>query len=199
MIKQNIFKNYKVLLVTFFAVMISSCNYSGYFRKTTKDFVKLDAPLENVLPKITVIVPEHQGKDGKALEVIVGETFKGKAEYKSNGETHELEYAMLNQHAVEGNKYIITVLSYNFGGTGRFYYLTGIDKTTLKSVYEVFLGDRVRIMSLKLRGTKKDTVDINYMDRKQRRAFSENPNQIKRINLSWLVGPPAAPQKFMDD
>ncbi len=64
--------------------MIYSCN-----QNPGDDFVKLDAPLEEVLPRITVIVPEKQDKDGKALEIIVGKTFKGKTEYLlSDGETH---------------------------------------------------------------------------------------------------------------
>ncbi|MYF98314.1 hypothetical protein F4212_04150 [Candidatus Poribacteria bacterium] len=188
---QTIFNDYKVLLVFFFAVMISSC--------ATKNFIKLDAPLEEVLPEITVIVPEQHDKDGKALEVIMGKTLKGKAEYLSDGETHELEYALLNERVVEGNKYIITVVSYNFGGDGTFYYLTGIDKSTLKSVSELFLGDRVSIISLISRGTENDTVDIRYMDREQRKAFSENPHHIPHSCIAWVVGPPAAPQKFLEN
>lgn len=157
---------------------------------------QLDAPLEEVLPRITVIVPEKHGKDGKPLEVIVGEKLKGKAEFMSEGETHELEYALLNEHVVEGKRYIITVVSYNFGGDGPFYYLTGIDKSTLKSVSELFLGDRVKITSLTSRGTEKDTVDIKYTDREQRKAFAENPHHIRHSGIAWLVGPPAPPQSF---
>lgn len=190
---QTILNDYKVLLVFFFAVMLSSC--------AAKNFVKLDAPLAEVLPRITVIVPERQDKDGKPLEVIIGKTLKGKVEYLSDGETHELEYALLNEHVVEGKKYIVTVVSYNFGGEGRFYYLTGIDKSTLRSDGEVLLGDlgdRVKIISLISRGTEKDTVDIRYTNREQRKAFAENPHHIRHFIISWVVGPPAPPQSFIE-
>ncbi len=170
---QTILKTYKALLVFFAAVLILSCN-----QNPGDDFVKLDAPLKEVLPKITVIVPGEQDKDGKALEIIVGETFKGKAEYLiSEGETHQLDYSVLNQHAVEGNRYIYTVVSYNLGGSGTFYYLTAIDKSTLKSVSEVLLGDRVQITSLELSMPRSDTVKITYKDREQGTAFTENPDK----------------------
>ena len=70
---QIILKIYKALLVLFTAVLILSCN-----QNPGDDFVKLDAPLEEVLPRITVIVPEEQDKDGKALEITVGEHLKVK-------------------------------------------------------------------------------------------------------------------------
>ena len=160
------------------------------------DYVKLDAPLEDVLPRITVIVPEKHGKDGKPLEVIIGKSLKGKAEFMSDGETHELEYTLLNEHVVEGKRYIVTVVSYNFGGDGTFYYLIGIDKSTLKSVSELFLGDRVRGIRLRLRDVEKDTVDITYSDREQRKAFAENPHHIRHSGIAWVVGPPGPPQSF---
>lgn len=178
---QTILNDYKILLVLFFAVMISSCN-----QNPGDDFVKLDAPLEDVLPKITVIVPEEQDKDGKALEIIVGETFKGKAEYLiSNGETHELEYSLLNKHAVEGNRHIYTVVAYNLGGSGTFYYLTAIDKSTLKSVDEVLLGGRVQITSLDFRFGYRTPVTITYKDRELRTAFTKKPDKdvIKHFSM----------------
>ena len=169
---QTILNDYKILLVFFFAVMICSCN------QNPGDFVKLDASLEEVLPRITVIVPEEQDKDGKALEITVGETFKGIAEYLlSDGETHQLDYSVLNQHAIEGNRYIYTVATYNLGGSGTFYYLTAIDKSTLKSVSEVLLGDRVQITSLELSMPRSDTVKITYKDRELRTAFTEKPDK----------------------
>lgn len=178
---QPILNGYIVLLVLFFTVMISSCN-----QNPDKDFVELDAPLKEVLPRITVIVPEEQDKDGKALEIIVGETFEGKAEYLlSEGETHELEYALLNEHVVEGNRYIFTVVSYNLQGSGTFYYLTAIDKSTLKSVSEVLLGDRVQISSLEISVPRSDTVKITYKDRELGTAFTEEPDkdEIKHFSM----------------
>ena len=178
---QPILSDYIVLLVLFFAVLISSCN-----QNPAKDFVELDAPLKEVLPRITVIVPEEQDKDGKALEIIVGETFEGKAEYLlSDGEIHELQYALLNEHVVEGNRYVFTVVSYNLGGSGTFYYLTAIDKSTLKSVSEVLLGDRVQISSLEVSKPKSDTVKITYKDRELGTAFTEKPDkdEIKQFSM----------------
>ncbi len=84
---------------------------------------------------------------------------------------------MLNQHAVEGNRYIYTVVSYNLGGSGTFYYLTAIDKSSLKSVSEVRLGDRVQITSLALSFPRTDTVAINYKDREKGTAFTESPDK----------------------
>ena len=172
---------YTVLLILFTAALILSCN-----QNPSKDFVKLDAPLKKVLPKITVFFPEQQDKDGKALEITVGETFKGKSEYLiSDGETHDLEYSLLNEHVVEGNRYLFTVLSYNHGGSGTFYYLTAIDKSTLKSVSEVLIGDRVQISSLSLEMPRTDTVTIKYLDRELGTAFIEKPdkNETKHFGM----------------
>ena len=71
------------------------------------DFVKLDEPLKDILPKITLIAPEEKNKDGNPLEVTVGSEFSGEGNYSIGGsETHKFQYTFLNQHAVEGNKYI---------------------------------------------------------------------------------------------
>ena len=74
---------------------------------------------------------------------------------------------------MEGNRYVFTVVSYNLGGSGTFYYLTAIDKSTLKSVSEVLLGDRVQISSLEVSKPKSDTVKITYKDRELGTAFTE--------------------------
>ena len=178
---QTLLTTLGLLLVLFAAVLISSCN-----QNPEGDSVKLDAALEDVLPKIVLVVPDEQDKDGKPLEITVGGNFKGKAEYLiSGGETHGLEYRLLNEHVVEGNKFVFTVVSYNLGGSGTFYYLTAIDKSTLKSVDEVLLGDRVKISSLALETPKTDTVTINYIDRESGTAFTESPdkNETKHFGM----------------
>lgn len=163
----------KLSMILLAIVVMCGCN-----QKSEKDVVKLDAPLEDVLPQITLVVPDQQGKDGKPLEITVGATYSGKSEYLlEHGETHELEYTFMNQHAVEGNKYIFAVASYALGGTGTFYYLTAVDKSTLKSVHEVLLGDRVNIQTLALSTPNTDSVTINYMDRESGTAMAEEPDK----------------------
>ncbi len=164
---------YRIILIFCAAILFYGCN-----QNQNSDFVKLDAPLEDSLKKITLTVPDEEDKDGKPLEITVGETHSGKAEYSiSDDETSELEYTLLSKHAVEGNKYVFTIASYSFGGTGTFYYLTAVDKSTLKSVNEVLLGDRVRINSLKLDLPNTDTVTVNYMDRDTGTAFAQDPDK----------------------
>ena len=141
-----------------------------------KILVKLDGALEEVLPKITLIIPIKK-LDNQFIEIRVGGTFSGKGEYSiEKDETHEFEFTFHKKHVVEGNKYIFAVVSYNWGGTGTFYYLTAIDKVTLKSVDEAFLGDRVEIEKISLEIPNSDTVTINYNDRKIGTAMTEKPD-----------------------
>lgn len=164
---------YRIVLILCAAILIYGCN-----QNQSSDFVKLDNPLNESLKKITLTVPDEKGKDGKPLEITVGETHSGKTEYSiSDDETSELEYTLRSKHAVEGNKYVFTIASYSFGGTGTFFYLTAVDKSTLKSVNEVLLGDRIRINSLKLEKPNTDTVTVNYMDRESGTAFAEEPDK----------------------
>lgn len=173
---------YRIVLIFCTAFLIYGCN-----QNQSKDFVKLDASLQESLKKITLIVPDEEDKDGNPLEITLGETHSGKAEYSISGdETSELEYTLLSKHAVEGNKYVFTIVSYSLGGTGTFYYLTAVDKSTLKSVHEVLLGDRVSINSLKLNMPNTDSVTINYMDRETGTAFTEDPDENVTKHFSML-------------
>ncbi len=176
-VSDQIFRNFlnanKFVLILLAVVLIFGCN-----QNRGKDFIKLDAPLEEVLPQIVLIAPEQQDKNGQPLEITVGSTFSGEGEYGiGDGETHGFRWTFFNQHAVEGNRYIFAVTSYNWGGSGTFYYLTVVDKTTLKSVSEVLLGDRVKIESVALTAPNTDSVSVNYMDRESGTAMADTPDK----------------------
>ncbi len=165
-------RTYLAFLLVFVVILICGCD-----QKRGEDYVKLDAPLEEVLPKITLVVPEEKLKT-QPIEISVGSTYVGKGEYSIDEDnTHGFQYIFHNKHVVEGNKYIFTVVSYNWGGSGTFYYLTAIDKVTLKSVDEVFLGDRVEIQKISLEKPNSDTVTINYVDRKSGTAMTEKSDK----------------------
>ena len=168
-------KPHKLVLILLVVVIIYGCNQNRS-KKTFKDLVNKDsfASLEDMLPQIVLIAPEQQDKNGQPLEITVGNTFSGEGEYGiGGGETHGFRWTLFNQHAVGGNRYIFAVASYNWGGSGTFYYLTAVDKTTLKSVSEVLLGDRVKIENVTLIAPGTDTVSVNYMDRESGTAMAD--------------------------
>ena len=177
---RNSLKMHQLLLILLAVVVIFGCNQNRD-KETTKDSDKTDGDtsLEDVLPKITLIAPEdYQNKDGQPLEIVVGNAYSGKGEYLlEEGETHGFSYTFFKQHAVEGEKYIFAVAAYNWGGSGTFHYLTTVDKTTLKSVNEVLLGDRVKVESIALTAPNTDTVSINYMDRETGTAMASDPDK----------------------
>ncbi len=177
---RNSLKMHQLLLILLAVVVIFGCNQNRD-KETTKDSDKTDGDtsLEDVLPKITLIAPEdYQNKDGQPLEIVVGNAYSGKGEYLlEEGETHGFSYTFFKQHAVEGEKYIFAVAAYNWGGSGTFHYLTTVDKTTLKSVNEVLLGDRVKVESIALTAPNTDTVSINYMDRETGTAMASDPDR----------------------
>ncbi len=165
-------KAHSLGLILLVAVLICSCN-----QKRGEDFVKLDGTLEEVLPKITLIVPIDDVEHEIPYEIPVGNSYNGRGQYSINhGDPHRFQYTFHKEHVVEGNKYIFAVVSYNWSGTGTFYYLTAIDKVKLKSVDEVILGDRVEIEKLSLEMPNSDTVTINYIDRKQGTPMTEKPD-----------------------
>lgn len=125
-----------------------------------KAFIALDAPLEDVLPHITLIVPESEEKK----EITVGRTYTGEVIPPNPlGESDRIHYYFLKEYAIEADRYIFVIVSYNTGGNGSFYYLTAVDKTTLKSVDEMLLGDRVKIEQVVL--TAPGTVSVTYIER----------------------------------
>ena len=172
---QNLSKASKYLLILFAVSIIFGCNQTQ-----SGDFIKLDAPLKEVLPKITLVVPNRTDINGETLEITVGKKFSGKGEYSiGNGETHGFQYTFYKQHVVESNRYVFAVVSYRWGGSGRFYYLTAIDKTTLKGDKEFLLGDRVGINNLasKRLPVTSDIVSISYMIRESGTSMSEKPDK----------------------
>ena len=177
---RNSLKIHQLLLILLAVVVIYGCNQNRD-KETTKDLDKTDGDtsLEDVLPKITLIAPgDYQNKDGQPLKIVVGSTYSGKGEYLlEEGETHEFSYTFFKQHAVEGEKFIFAVAAYNWGGSGTFYYLAAVDKTTFKSVNEVLLGDRVKVESIALTNPNTDTVSINYMDRETGTGMASDPDK----------------------
>ncbi len=164
-------------------IVIYGCNPTQ-----SGDFIKLDAPLEEVLPKLTLVAPGENDENGKPIEFTVGDDYSGTREFSiGNGELHEFQYNFFKQHVVEGNRYIFAVVSYNWGGSGTFYYLTAFDKTTLRGEKQFLLGDRVvinNVASYKLPVTS-DIISISYMVRESGTSMSEKPD--KRIEQDFTI------------
>ena len=178
---QKLFNSVMLVFLLLVVALIVGCK-----QNRSDDFVKLEEPLKDVLPKITLIAPEEKDKDGKPLEITVGSEFKGEGEYSiGGGETHKFRYTFLSQYAVEGNKYIYAVVSYNWGGSGNFYYLTAIDKTTLKSVSQFFLGDRVKIESVGFKMDPFDTVSVSYKERETGTPMAAPPDKL--VEMDFLM------------
>ncbi|MDE0315254.1 MAG: hypothetical protein OXM61_10160 [Candidatus Poribacteria bacterium] len=171
---RNFLKVFTLVLISLMIVLIYGC-----IQNRSKDFIKLDAPLRDVLPKITLVVPEEESKDGKPLEITVGSTFSGEGEYTVGaGETHKFTYTFYKKHVVEANKYIFVVVSYNWGGTGTFYYLTAVEKTTFKGAQAFLLGDRVEIKKVYMfKPYRGDYVTVNYKGRESGTSMSEKPDK----------------------
>lgn len=169
---QHLSDLHKYLLILFIVSMMIGCS-----NNKSEDFVKLGAPLEEMLSQITL---ETEIKDGVPLQFEVDSTLSGDVEYSTESDESDMimTYSVFKQHAVEGNKYIFLVASYSWGGSGTFHYLIAIDKTTLKSVSDVFLGDRVKTVMVSLTAPDTDTVSITYMDRSSSTAMTE-PHDIK--------------------
>lgn len=172
-------------------ILIAVSILLGCNQTKSGDFIQLDAPLKDVLPKITIVVPEQTDKNGDPLEITVGNLYSGKAEYSiGNGETKEFQYHFYKQHVVESNQYIFAIVSYNWGGSGTFYYLCSIDKTTLEGDKEFLLGDRVEInkLALKKLPVTSDIVTLNYMERESGTNMSEKPDKLIEQDFTILQG-----------
>lgn len=167
-------------------ILLSLIVICGCTQTQSGDFAKLDAPLDEVLPKLTLVAPGENDENGKPIEFTVGDDYSGTREFSiGNGESHEFQYNFFKQHVVEGNRYIFAVVSYNWGGSGTFYYLTAFDKTTLKNVDSVLLGDRIEISSVSLPDRNTDHVSIIYMDRESGTSMSENPD--KKVDTGFAM------------
>ena len=183
------------LLILFAVSLIFGCN-----QNRSKGFVKLDAPLKEVLPKLTLVVPENEDENGKPIEITVGDTYSGKGNYSiGNGETHEFQYNFYKQHIAEGHRYLFAVVSYNWGGSGTFYYLTAFDKTTLKGDKEFLLGDRIEIKKLTTakRPVISDIVSMTYMVRESGTSMSEKPDKMMEYDFMFHDGK-LTTVKFLD-
>ncbi len=178
-ISRKPFNTFALVSFLLLVMFVFSCK-----QNRSDDFVELDEPLKDVLPKITLIAPEEKDKEGKPLEITVGSEFKGDGDYSiGGGETHKFQYTFLNQYAVEGNKYIYAVVSYYWGGSGSFYYLTAIDKTTLKSVSQFLLGDRVKIESVGFKMDPSDTVSVSYKERETGTPMASPPDKLVEMDF----------------
>lgn len=183
------------LLILLSVLLIFGCNQNH-----NRHFVKLDAPLKEVLPKLTLVVPENEDENGQPIEITVGNAYSGKGEYSiGNGETHEFQYNFFRQHVVEAPRYIFAVVSYNWGGSGTFYYLTAFDKTTLKGDKEYLLGDRVEIKKFAIakRPVISDIVSMTYMVRESGTSMSEKPDKLIETDFMFLDGKLTS-VKFLD-
>ncbi len=177
---QNLFNTFApISFLLVFAIVVVGCK-----QNRSDNFVKLGEPLKDVLPKITLIPPDEKDLEGKTLEITVGSEFKGEGDYSiGGGETHKFRYTFLDQHAVEGNKYIYAVVSYNWGGSGSFYYLTAIDKTTLKSVSQFFLGDRVKVESVGFKMDPSAPVSVSFKERGTETPMAAPPDKLVEMDF----------------
>ena len=191
----NKLKKYLLLLS---CSLITLCIFS--YAKDTK-FIKLDSPVEDVLSQVTITVPGSKANaKGDPIEIKVGNKknqyneqkdkyyykhfYEGKSEYYiGNNETHAFTYFVHYPYAVETNRYICVPVGYAWGGSGTFYYLTAIDKKTLKSVDQDFLGDRVRVGSSNVIDPKTDTISITYIEREAGGVFPPENKQVKKFTI----------------
>ena len=75
------------------------------------------------------------------------------------------------------------MVSYNWGGSGSFYYLTAIDKTTLKSVSQFFLGDRVKIESVEFKMDPSDIVSVSFKERETGTPMAAPPDKLVEMDF----------------
>lgn len=193
-ISRNLLKTFILILISCMVVMISGCN-----QNRSKNFIKLDVPLKDVLSKVILVVPDHENEKGDPLEITVGSKFSGKGEYTlEENQIQEFQYKLHKKHVLEGNMHIYAVVSYNWGGTGTFYYLTAVDKTTLKGDQVFLLGDRVEIKNLVMTKRRIGYVSINYMGRESGTSMSEKPDKTIKQHFTFHQGK-LVDVKFLDE
>ena len=115
-------------------------------RERSDDFIKLEAPLAEMLTKVTF-----------EFTVLSGD-FKKEVVFDSTYRTDD-GYVLLPQYAVEGNRYIF-VPYYSGGGSGVFYSLAVADKTTLRGIDQVGFGDRAMLIDVTLVPSDSDVVSL---------------------------------------
>ena len=110
--------NYKTLnLILIAIIMIFGCTH-----KHDSDFIKLSMSPKEALGKSTILFPPNN-------KIIINNNYNGVTEHPIlSGEIIKTRYYTHPEHIAETDKYIFTIIAYNSGGTGTFYYLTVIDK-----------------------------------------------------------------------
>lgn len=138
------------------------------------DFIKLDMTVRNILPQVVLTVPELSDTDqGHPFQFVIGTEntryqegiYYGQSMYKSwENELQSFDYLVYSSEAVQTERYIFVPVGYGYGGTGLFSYLTAIDKRNLIGLNSVYIGDRVKIVNVKVIDSCTDTVVINYIE-----------------------------------
>lgn len=177
-------RNFLLLLII---LSILSCRKSMYL-------IQLDAEYENILSEVTLTAPDLEANaDGALIEFKVGKNknqydaledkysddnfYYGEGKYYgTSGEMHTFSYFFHYPYAVAGSGFIFVPVGYSWGGSGVFYYLTAIDKTTLRSVNAVYLGDRINIVRVDLIESLTDTVSIKYTEREADSSYYSSSN-----------------------
>ena len=157
------------------------------------DFIKLDAPVTTILRQVTLTVPEVKATEqGLPIQFVIGskknqyhsDIYYDQAWYKdSKGEQHTFEYMVHFSDVVQTNKYIFVPVGYSWGGTGLFNYLTAIDKRNLIGMNSAYIGDRVKIVNVKVIDTDTDTVAITYIEREAGNSYPSVNKRLKKLTI----------------
>lgn len=160
-------------------------------------FFELNAPVEDVLPQAVLTVPNEFGY---SIEITIGNKksrhrpyfYYGQSQYTADAEsTHTFDYLVYYTYAVETNRYIFVPVAYGWGGSGIFYYLTAIDKMTLKGVTAAYLGDRVKIDRVKVVDRGVDTVSVTYIEREAGETYPAKNRRVKKFifeqNMQMMI------------
>ncbi len=182
---QRIIRTHYILFLLM-TVCLLSCGKSV-------NFIKLDAPVSVILPQVTLTVPEAEATEQEhPIQFVIGNEknryeagiYYGQIWYKNNeGEPHIFDYLVHFSDAVQTDSYIFVPVGYGWGGTGIFYYLTAIDKRSLTDVGSAYIGDRVKVVNVKVIDTSTDTVSITYIEREAGDAYSSANKRVKKLTI----------------
>ena len=166
-----------------------------YFMSCGKsvNFIKLDAPVRDILPQVVLTAPEVKATEfGHPIQFVIGNEknryqagiYYGQAWYKSGkGEQHSFDYLVHFPDAVQTDRYIFVPVSYSWGGTGIFYYLTAIDKRNLIGMNSAYIGDRVKIVNVTVIDTGTDTVAVDYIERDAGDTYPSVNKRVKKLTI----------------
>lgn len=157
------------------------------------NFIKLDAPVRDILPQVVLTVPEVKATEyGHPIQFVIGDgkhryqagIYYGQTWHKSGKEEQQsFDYLVHFPDAVQTDRYIFVPVGYNWGGTGIFYYLTAIDKRNLIGMNSAYIGDRIKIVNVKVIDTGTDTVAINYVERDAGDTYPSANKRIKKLTI----------------